>query len=279
MTEASLDALAERAKAGDDAALEALVRGLQDRLYALAFRFLGHREQARDATQEILILVITKLSTFRGDSSVATWAYRVATRHLIRVKQVRKRLSFETLATEDLGKAPNPIEPATLEHAESRMLEEEIFLACTQAMLQGLDRAHRVAFILGGICDLESADAAYVLGISEVAFRKRLSRARATLDEFTRNHCGVADASNACRCVHQVNHNVRKGNLDPARLRHACTTRETTLEAMRARGEIAKVKRSLELYREQPEYTSSEDFAARIRSLIAPDPNSLVFDA
>ena len=83
----ALDELAQLARTGERAALEELLRGLQDPLYRLALRFLGHPEAARDATQEVLILVITQLSSFRGESAIMTWAYRVASRHLLRQKK------------------------------------------------------------------------------------------------------------------------------------------------------------------------------------------------
>lgn len=60
--------------AGDREVLDALVRGLQRWVYSLAVRMLWDPRDAEDATQEILIRVITRLSTFRGESSLGTWA-------------------------------------------------------------------------------------------------------------------------------------------------------------------------------------------------------------
>lgn len=272
MTPAELSAIAERAKSGDAAALEALVRELQGPLYRVALRFLGEPEAARDATQEIAILVITHLSTFRGDSAVTTWAYRVAVRYLMRARQQGWRWTFESLADEDLGQPPNAVEPTTLAAADEKLLEEEVFVGCTQVMLQALDREQRIAFVLGAICDLGSAEAAEILDISEAAFRKRLSRARSTLDAFVGKHCGVADAKNVCRCRHQINHNVARGVLNPSHLRFASPAAKTSVEALRALGEIHAVRRSLELYRAQPDFAPPDVFAEKLRRLIASAP-------
>jgi RNA polymerase sigma factor (sigma-70 family) len=272
MLSPALDVLAERAKAGDRSALEQLVRGLQDRLYRLSLRFLGNPAHAHDATQEILILVMTQLGAFRGESTVATWAYRIATRHLLRQRSRWRQSSFESLAEDDLGQLPNAVEPDTLASAEERLLEEEIFVGCTQAMLQALDPPQRIAFVLGAILDLDARDAAAVLEIGEAAFRKRLSRARGTLDGFVSRHCGVANPANICRCRHQINHNVRRGRMDPKALRFAVPVAHTSLEALRAHGEIQKVRRSLELYRAQREFAPPEDFAERVRQLLAASP-------
>jgi RNA polymerase sigma factor (sigma-70 family) len=162
MNASELDQLAARAKTGDREALERLVRGLQDTIYRLALRFLTHPEPARDATQEILILIITQLSSFRGDSAVTTWAYRVGVRHLLRARKTARRFRFEQLGAE-LGQPANEIEPAVLETAEARLLEEEIFLGCTQAMLRALDPPQRIAFVLGSLLVLEATEAAAVL--------------------------------------------------------------------------------------------------------------------
>ncbi|WP_437284540.1 RNA polymerase sigma factor [Sorangium sp. So ce406] len=264
-----MDALAQRARGGDPDALDQLVRALQDPMYRLALRFLGRPEPARDATQEILLLIVMELPTFRGESSVRTWAYRVATRLLLRLRRRGRRWTFEALADEDLGQPPNAIEADTRALADERLLEEEVFIGCTQAMLQALDRPQRIALVLGAICELEAAEASYVLGISEVAFRKRLSRARATLDAFLARHCGVADPTNPCRCAYQVNLNVARRCVNPARLNYAVAPTRTTLEVLRAEGEIRQIRLSLDLFRTQPKFSSTEDFAERVRALVA----------
>lgn len=264
-----LDEHALRAKGGDRDALVQLVRGLDKPIYQMALRFLGIPADARDATQEILILVITQVGSFRGDSAVSTWAYRIATRHLTRARKRFRRVSFESLADDDLGQSPGPIAPEALAQADERLLEEEVFIGCTQAMLQALDKTLRIAFVLGAIMDLDARDAAAALDVSEPTFRKRLSRARATLDGFVSKHCGVADPQNRCRCTFQVNYNIARGRLNPRQLRFALPVARTSVEAARARAEIHAVRHALELYRAQPEHASGVDFAARLRELIA----------
>ncbi|HVM14814.1 MAG TPA: sigma-70 family RNA polymerase sigma factor [Egibacteraceae bacterium] len=85
--ELDLDDLERRAADGDRDALSALVRRLQDPMYRLALRFLGHPQDAQDATQEILIRVVTHLGSFEGRSRFTTWAYTVAFRSLLRTKR------------------------------------------------------------------------------------------------------------------------------------------------------------------------------------------------
>lgn len=68
-----------RAQAGNRQALETIVEGIQGKVYELALRMLGHPSDAEDAAQEILIKVITRMGSFRGESAFYTWVYRIAT--------------------------------------------------------------------------------------------------------------------------------------------------------------------------------------------------------
>src|SRR5687767_10794550 len=83
------DELIASAKAGNRAALTTLVQQIQPDLFALCVRMLWHRQDAEDACQEILVRLVTRLSTFRGESRFSTWLYRVAVRHLIDFRRSR----------------------------------------------------------------------------------------------------------------------------------------------------------------------------------------------
>ena len=85
----SLQPQVEQAQNGDREALEQVVKAIQGKIYGLALRMLWHPEDAKDATQEILIRIITHLGTFRGDSSFMTWVYRVAANALLTIRKGR----------------------------------------------------------------------------------------------------------------------------------------------------------------------------------------------
>ena len=103
-TPVTLEALARHALDGDRDALDTLVRALQADLYGLALRMLWNREDAEDATQEILVRIVTRLSQFNFESRVNSWSYRVAVNFLLETKNSaieRRHVSFERFA-EDL---------------------------------------------------------------------------------------------------------------------------------------------------------------------------------
>src|SRR5713226_8088848 len=86
-----------RSRSGDRNALEELIQRHQAWIYNIAVRMLFHPQDAEDATQEILVKVLTRLASFEGRSSFRTWLYRVAFNNLLNMKRGReeqKSISF-----------------------------------------------------------------------------------------------------------------------------------------------------------------------------------------
>ena len=83
--------LVDHAVNGDKTSLEMLAAGVQDMVFNLALRMLGTVPDAEDATQEILIRVISNLSSFRKESAFQTWVYRLAVNYLLDYKKVHVR--------------------------------------------------------------------------------------------------------------------------------------------------------------------------------------------
>lgn len=79
--------LVELAKNGDRAALEKLVLRHQAWIYNVAVRMVFRPQDAEEVTQEVLVKAITKLSTFKGESTFRTWLYRIAANHVLNMKR------------------------------------------------------------------------------------------------------------------------------------------------------------------------------------------------
>src|SRR5215468_2497513 len=90
------------AAGGDKEAARAVLEGVQDDVYRLALRMLGHPADAEDATQEILIIVLTHLGAFRGESAFKTWVWRIAANHLQGVRRGRREIIHFDLLDERL---------------------------------------------------------------------------------------------------------------------------------------------------------------------------------
>lgn len=268
----AIEAVVARAAAGDRSALETVMARVSRDVHRLARRFVWHPQDAEDASQEVLIRVMTGLGGFRGESSFATWVYRVACNTLIgmgRKRMEQASISFEDFAA-DLAHGLAPDIPTEAADAEHRMLLEEVKIGCTQAMLLCLDRDHRMAYILGEIIGLDHREAAAVLDISAAAYRKRLSRANADITNFMSRHCGLVESANACRCRRRVATAVRLGRVDAGKLRFATSLAHAqrfpqVLAHIRT---LESAQRAAALYKSHPDPAPSGEFFAWLRTLI-----------
>ncbi len=214
--------LVAAAQEGDQAALEALVEKHQHWIYNISLRMVGRPEDAQDVTQEILIKMITKLSTFRQKSSFRTWLYRIVTNHVINMKRNKLERLFPSLDRHTAFK--DGLETAELTgvqqaSAETDLLIKETKNFCLMGMLLCLDRTQRVVFILGSILGIESKLGGEFLEISPENFRKMLSRARKQLGNFMDEKCGLINESNTCRCSTKTRACIEAGIVDPDNLR------------------------------------------------------------
>ncbi len=264
-------ALVADAKAGSASALEALVRRHQRFLFNLAVRMVYSPQDAEDATQEILIKLVTKLSTFEGRSRFRTWLYRIATNHLLNMK----RGTMEpTISFSEYGRAleetpeldpPDPRETGV----ELRLLVDEARIGCTSAMLLCLDREQRLVYVLGEILGATDAVGAEIVGTTQDAFRQRLARARRDLNSFLNERCGLVDQAHACRCQKKTRGFMQAGYLNPQKLlfarEHVQRVREV---AGRRHQEMADYDGlCAEIFREHPFYPV-RDLTARVREVV-----------
>jgi len=259
-------ALVALAADGDGRAVADIVRALERPLYGIAHRMLIDRGDAEDATQEALIRIVTRLAQFRGESSFATWAYRIAVRRILDFREQRAaaaRVTSEAFAA-DLR---DGLDEDAVERTEDAILYHQLKLVCSRAMLHHLDGDHRIAFVLGEILELPSAECAEILEIEPATFRKRLSRARTTLAHFLGEHCGVFNEAAPCRCHRRLDRaiqlgRVRKDELDVERGELVALRRQLAT--------ISELKRVAVFYRDEPSLTSRRDFVAEVRAVLAP---------
>lgn len=272
LDQAGLEQAVARAQDGDREALEQVVDAIRDDVYRLALRFLWHPEDAEDAAQEILVRVVTRLSSFAHRSSFSTWVYRVACNRLLTLRRQRAEARAMTPAefAEDLGHGLSDAPPPDY-RVEQNMLLEEVKIGCTLAMLLCLDRDQRIAYILGEILELEHREAAEALDITPAAFRKRLSRARTTIRGLMRQRCGIVEPGNACRCGKRVETAVRQGRVDPDELLFVSSAEQAHRypEVVETIRRLEETRRAAALYRSHVLPAPGEDFAGLVRDLIA----------
>ncbi len=217
--------LIDKATAGDKQALEMLVTGVQDMVFNLSLRMLGTFADAQDATQDILLKMITHLSSFRGESAFTTWVFRIATNHLKNYKKhmfAHHPLSFEFYG-DDIQNAKIQDVPDSTQNVDKDLLAEELKLSCTNVMLQCLDMESRCIFILGTMFKLDSRMAGEILEMTPEAYRKRLSRIRQKMAEFLGQYCGEY-GNGRCKCKDRVNYAIQSHRINPLQLDYVSAT-------------------------------------------------------
>jgi RNA polymerase sigma factor (sigma-70 family) len=274
-------ALVARAQAGSREALETLLQRHRPWVYNILVRMLYYPAEAEDATQEVLIKVLTKLSTFEGRSSFRTWLYRIVVNHALNIKRRGDQpdtISFSDYARglEDTPDLDLP-DPSSVP-ADVQLLVQEAKIGCTSGMLLCLDRDQRLVYILGGILGVADSVGAELLEISRDAFRQKLARARRDLRSFMHGQCGLVNSANPCRCAKKAQGFIKAGYLDPQRLlfarAHVTRVREVAPGALE--GLEALDAAYGEIHRDHP-FHSAPDFLAALRKLLdSPECRSLL---
>ena len=224
-TNNEMQALVDKATAGDKKALETLVAGVQDLVFNLSLRMLGRFADAEDATQDILLKMITHLFSFRGDSSFTTWVFSIAANHLKNYKKhmfAHYPLSFEFYG-DDIENGKIQDVPDLTQNVEKDILEEELKMSCTNVMLQCLDVESRCIFILGTMFKIDSRIAGDILGMSPETYRKRLSRIRKKMADFLGQYCGEYGRGK-CKCRERINYAIQNHRINPLQLDFMTTT-------------------------------------------------------
>lgn len=251
--------LAERAASGDREALEALLSGVQDLIFNLSLRMLGTVQDAQDAAQEILLKVMTHLSSYRGESAFTTWVFRIAANHLQSYRRsmfAEHPLSFEVYGY-DIANGRAQDVPDLTQGVDHALLERELKLSCTNVMLQCLDAPSRLVFILGTMFRLDSRVAGDVLGMSPEAYRQKLSRVRKKMSEFLASYCGLS-GTGMCACTRRVNyaiasHRIRPDAPEYTRMDERGALVESFTDAMEELDDASRVFASLPCYRSAPQ--------------------------
>ena len=167
-------ALVERCRNGDLAAFEAIYRTHSGRLYSVACRMLGNPADAEDLLQEIFLAAHRKLDSFRGDSALGTWLYRLATN--LCLDHLRSRAAKSSQVTDAIDD-----EPALADIGSRRVADRTVDRMDLERALAQLPEGCRTAFVLHDVEGLEHREVAEVLGIAEGTSKSQVHKARLRL--------------------------------------------------------------------------------------------------
>jgi RNA polymerase sigma-70 factor (ECF subfamily) len=175
-------------KRGEEAAFELLVRLHQHRVYGLCLRMLADRAEAEDLAQEVFISVFRNIQTFREESLLSTWIYRITRNHCLnRLKFLRRRAHERQQPLEDTRQADlageslaDPVAGSRLQRPDRAIEGRELESRVLQE-LAGMSEDHRELVVLRDLEQLTYEEIQDITGLAEGTVKSRLHRARMEL--------------------------------------------------------------------------------------------------
>jgi len=187
-------ALVERAKAGDEAAFEQLIRQYDRQIFRIARHITQNKEDAEDIVQDTFLKAYQKLHQFQGNSKFYTWLVRIAVNEsLMRLRKRRnsKTVSMDEDVQTEEGSVPRDFADWTPD-PEQQYGQGELG-EILRKTIAGLPPGFRSVFTLRDVENLSTEETAEALGLSVPAVKSRLLRARLQLRERLSKHMKVKD--------------------------------------------------------------------------------------
>lgn len=242
------EALIDRARAGDRAALEALIERHQARVYRFGVKMCRHPEDARDVLQDTMLALARGVRDFRGGASLSTWLYSVARSHCIkkRRRSVYAPEPERSLDGDAAGDAATLADPSR--GPDEEVAGREVERALERA-IASLDPMYREVLILRDAEGLTAPEVAEVLGITPQAVKSRLHRARVAVRDVVAPALGApAEASPGPACPDVLT--LFSKHLEDEISADACAEMERHVAGCaRCRGACDSLRRTLALCR------------------------------
>ena len=181
-------------------AAERLVERFGDRVYRLAMRITGSREDAEEAAQDALWTAARKIGMFKGESAFGSWIYRITANAAYQKLRTRRQKSAEIAiddvlpSLDDDGRHFEPMDDWT-NRVDEQALQGELRRVLQEA-IDGLPDEYRTALVMHDVEGLSNPDIAATLGISLPAVKSRVHRSRLfvrkRLSEYLKDGAGAA---------------------------------------------------------------------------------------
>jgi RNA polymerase sigma-70 factor (ECF subfamily) len=191
--------LVEALRREEPDAAERLVERFGDRVYRLAIRITGSREDAEEAAQDALWTVARKVHMFKGESAFGSWIYRITANAAYQKLRTRRQKSAE-IALDDVlpsldedGRHFEPMDDWS-NRVDERALQGEL-RRVLQTAIDGLPPEYRTALVMHDVEGLSNPDIAETLGISLPAVKSRVHRSRLFVRKQLANYLDGAKAS------------------------------------------------------------------------------------
>lgn len=192
--------------------IEELFNFYNNYIYNICIRLVYNKQDAEDLTQDVWLKITNSLDSFRQESDIKTWMYKIAYNAFLDNCQKYQKLEFDKFAS-----TMDAIENSDIEqHYESQLaavITEEAKVGCLLGMLLCLDYEQRIIFVLSEIFEIKGEILAEILNISHDSLRQKNKRAKDDLYNFMNNNCSLVNQSNSCKCSKKAYGLIKAGYI------------------------------------------------------------------
>ncbi len=188
--------------------IEDLIKTHSGMIYNLAFNLTGNRQDAEDVVQETFFKMYSKLDTFKGESKISTWIYRIAMNESLKIihklKIDKSHFVWVDNQIDNLsGNIPAEVKELYDNPEKAYLLKAllaEIKDGCHHFMLFHITEEQRIAFIFRTILGFSYKEISEVLQLDESAVKSRLNRAKKNLQKHVKERCQWYNEKSTCSC-------------------------------------------------------------------------------
>ncbi|MCX7708397.1 MAG: RNA polymerase sigma factor [Clostridia bacterium] len=245
------------------------------KVYSLAFRMCGNKEDAEDIVQKAFIQAITCIDGFKGESSIYTWLYTITRNLCLKLLEERKKSSFSAL--DQLINTAKSIESSD----NFTVLEKQHYISqvkegCLLGLLRCLSFYQRIAFILNILLEVKVKEVAAIINKSETATRVLIHRAKQNLKNFLCKNCSLYDAHNPCHCENLINFSIKQGWIQKANSENTVLKSNNCISAVER--EINSLKKITLIYKSMEEDQLVENRVRSFRNEISRQSYTIFFN-
>lgn len=242
---------------------EIIYKQYSKRIYNLAYRMTGNKDDASDITQDTFIQGFNSLDKFKGESQIYTWLYKIAKNKCLRYLEKRNKTTFLSLQ-ELIDKTSSPVSDEISETEKMNYISQ-VKDGCLSGLLRCLSLQQRLAFILNVLLDLPMEQVASIIDKSENATRILVHRSKQNIKDFLCNNCSLYDSKNTCRCESLINFSLKQGWI-------------SLNNSARIESEIKDLKDVVRLYKTLQEASLTNEFDKQIQRLLADKVDFLILN-
>lgn len=238
-----------------------------NKLYRLAYRLMGNKEEAEDTLQEAFLNAYSAYPKFNEKSEVSTWLYRIVVNCANKNMKKLKRLPVYDIAERyNMTKDEFFENLKSYESVENEVMVNSMREQCLQLFLKCMPSKQRIAFVLKVLIDLPCEDVSQIMGISVGAVKTNIYRARLRMKENMEDKCSYINPDSPCECKNWVAYAIKNNKMDM--IPSIQTDKELDYYIL-FKEEMTFLQKITFLYSKYPEEISYQSFVERIKHIVS----------